>query len=148
MNNTTKKQSKVDKLERQHSMDLAMITMAMEEMKNKFEYTLDFLMDKHDIKQLKEIDIADKDMPNYVNLFGSYFMDKSTLAPVKIESIFKGWKLNKEQSDLTTGTLVYDHLEKGSVTIQIEKQEEAQEKLKKAILDLKPVQKIITDIYG
>jgi hypothetical protein len=145
-NQPTAKQSKVDSLKKQ--IDILTISMNTEimDMRNKYEYLIDYLLDKQDIKQLKEVEMADEDMVNFIQLIGSYHMDKNTLLPVKIESIYKGWILNKEQSDLVKGELVYDNLELGTVTANGFTKDEVAASLKATIKALKPKTTIITEI--
>jgi len=122
------------------------LSSSLLDMKNRYEYLIDYLLDRQDIKQLKEVDMTTEEVEKYVHLLGSYFMSKDTLLPTKIESIFKGWILNKEQSDLVTGNLVYDNIELGSVTAKGFTKEEVSNSLRESIKALKPKSIIITDI--
>lgn len=146
---SAEKRSKMDLLtKRVNESDIVIMELSTSfmDMKNKYEYLIDYLLDKQEIKHLKEVDMTTEEVEKYVHLLGSYFMNKETLLPTKIESIFKGWILNKEKSDLVQGNLVYDNIELGSVTANGFTKEEVSNSLREAIKNIKPKSLIITDI--
>jgi hypothetical protein len=86
----------------------------VEQFHRKTEYMLDYLLDKHEIEQKKEIDFEEADFTKtYLHLAGAYYMNKELRVIHKVESIYKGWKFNEETSDKLAGTFVYNNLETG-----------------------------------
>jgi uncharacterized protein YktB (UPF0637 family) len=138
-NKVTAMEPKIEQL----GQDMFTAMSAVYEMQAKYDYTMKYILDKMEgISSVNEIDFSDEDLQTkFTQVVPGYAFRKEDFTLVKINSMFKGWKLNKEMSE-AEGQYVFQHLTDGEFRSSVEAPQEAWTALRANIRV--PQSKIIT----